>query len=401
LWTSVSFDVSVYEIFSALLFGRSLYLVPEDIRADGPQFVRWLSTHEITSAYMPPFQLADLAFWLQSQPAEPLPLRRLLVGVEPINELLLATIQHHLPDLQIINGYGPTEATVCATLHPVSSQQAQNRNTPLGQPVQNMQVYLLNECLDQVAPGETGEVYIGGPGLARGYLNRPDLTAERFIPNPFSTTPGARLYQTGDLARRLPDGTLAFVGRADQQVKIRGFRIELGEIEEILQQHPAVQRSAVVLRKERPDTSRLVGYITPNPGCTPDPHELQRFLTTKLPLHMVPALLMVIKQMPLLPNGKCDRNALPAPEAICPPVERVLTAPQDALEQRIAAMWASVLHVEQVGRDDDFLKLGGDSLAAMQIRSRLQSAFHVEIPFESILFSFSTVASLAEQIRQL
>lgn len=398
LWTSVSFDVSVYEIFSALLYGLSLYLVPENIRSNGAEFAQWLYMHKITSSYIPPFLLADFAFWLQRR-ADRLSLRRLLVGVEPITELLLASIHKHIPGLQIINGYGPTEATICATLYTVPPQQTHNRNTPIGRPVQDMQVYLLNNQLQPVLPGEIGEIYIGGTGLSRGYLNHPELTAERFIPHPFSNAPGARLYKTGDLARYLPGGDLEFLGRYDQQVKLHGFRIELGEIEGVLQQHPGIQRSVVVLRADAPENPRLVSYVVPNPGCTPDSKDLQQFLQARLPQYMVPTTIMIVQTLPLLPNGKLDRNALLSLTSNCPPENVPFDAPQDPIEERIAEMWRTALHIEQVGRLEDFLKLGGDSLAAMQVRSSLHSAFNVDISFESIMFTFSTVAELAGQIK--
>lgn len=399
LWASVSFDASVYEIFSALLFGQSLYLVPDDIRASGMMFAQWLYTHKINSAYIPPVLLADLAFWSQKR-AEVLSLRRLLVGVEPINDQLLTTIQGQIPGLRIINAYGPTETTICATLYTVPFQPPQNKNTPIGKPVQNMQVYLLDHLMHQVLPGETGEMYVGGTGLAQGYLNRPDLTAERFVPHPFSDISGVRLYKTGDLARYLPDGNIEFLGRYDQQVKLRGFRIELGEIESVLRQHPDVQGSAVVLRTDVQDEPCLVGYVVPTPDCTPNSDDLHQFLKGKLPQHMVPATILILDALPLLPNGKLDRRALPVPEPLHSPLDVAFDEPQDSIEELIAGVWATVLHVERVGRHDDFFKLGGQSLTAMQVRSRLSYAFGVEIPFES-LFDLSTIANLAVQIKAL
>ncbi|GAB4190085.1 MAG: hypothetical protein Fur006_31860 [Coleofasciculaceae cyanobacterium] len=263
LYTSLNFDVSIYEIFSALLSGGTLHIVPDSLRADPAALIEWLSDRQIQSAYIPPFMLNALSQWLEHRPNQ-LSLKRLLVGVEPINHQLLAGIQQRVLGLQIINGYGPTEATICATLYSVEPQPDRSRNTPIGKPVQNTQIYLLDAHLQPVPVGIPGELYIGGAGLAKCYLNRPDLTAERFIPHPFSQEPGKRLYKTGDLARYLPDGNIEFIGRIDHQVKIRGFRIELGEIEAVLSQHSAVEEATVIVREDIPGDPRLVAYVVQN-----------------------------------------------------------------------------------------------------------------------------------------
>lgn len=263
LWTSLSFDVSVYEIFSALLNGGALNIVPERIRADAKIFIEWLYIERISSAYMPPFMLNDLFDRVKESPPK-FCLKRLLVGVEPIYEQLLGAISKKISGLQIINGYGPTEATICATLYSVDRETKNKRNTPIGKPVQNTEIYLLNEQMQPVSPGETGEIYIGGIGLARGYLNRPTLTESKFISNPFSSKPGDKLYKTGDLGRYLPDGNIEFAGRIDHQVKIRGFRIELAEIEASLRQHPDVREAVAIAREDVPGDKRLVAYIVSN-----------------------------------------------------------------------------------------------------------------------------------------
>jgi len=263
LWTSLSFDVSVYEIFSSLLSGGTLNIVPERIRADANLFIEWLYSQRICSAYIPPFILNAFLYFIKKAPNKSV-LKRLLVGVEPINEQLLVSISKEVPGLQIINGYGPTEATICATLYSVDRETTNKRNTPIGKPIQNTEVYLLNEQMQPVSSDEIGEIYIGGIGLATGYLNRPDLTAKKFISNPFSDKPGERLYKTGDLARYLPDGNIEFVGRIDHQVKIRGFRIELAEVEASLRQHPDVQEAVAIVREDIPGDKRLVAYIVSN-----------------------------------------------------------------------------------------------------------------------------------------
>ncbi|AFZ01580.1 non-ribosomal peptide synthetase [Calothrix sp. PCC 6303] len=271
LWTSFSFDVSVYEIFSALLFGATLYIVPEEIRSDSQGFFLWLRTHQITSAYIPPFMLPVLANYLE-QSATNLPLRRLLVGVEPILEQTLTAISDRIPDLHIINGYGPTEATICTTLYSLPSQQKQQRYTPIGKPINNSQIYLLDSHLQPVPIGIPGEIYIGGINLAQGYLNRPELTNEKFILNPFETLKSTCLYKTGDIARYLADGNLEFIGRSDYQVKIRGFRIELGEIESVLQQHPSVQDTVVITREDLTNDKKIVAYVVPK---SPNNHHFE------------------------------------------------------------------------------------------------------------------------------
>jgi len=265
LWTSLSFDVSVYEIFSALLAGGTLHVVPEGVRHEASAFFSWLQSRQIRSAYVPPFMLKDFLDSLQSA-SQTLSLQRLLVGVEPIPEALLVSIASQVAGLHIINGYGPTEATICATLYSVPSQAVHQR-TPIGKAVQNTKIYLLDADLRRVANNETGEVFIGGMGLARGYLNRPELTAERFIADPFSDEPGARLYKTGDLARYLPAPPagelpdLEFVGRVDHQLKIRGYRVELGEIEAAINQHAQVRDAVVVAREDVPGDQRLIAYV--------------------------------------------------------------------------------------------------------------------------------------------
>jgi amino acid adenylation domain-containing protein len=286
LWTSLSFDVSVYEIFSALLFGATLHIAPEEIRADSQAFIQWLFTHKITSAYIPPFMLPVLANDLEKE-AVKLELRRLLVGVEPILEQTLIGIKNSIPGLHIINGYGPTEATICTTLYSVPTQQEHQRYTPIGKPVNNTQIYLLDQHLQPLPIGIPGEIYIGGIGLAKGYLNRPELTAERFIKlniwqeEKNHPTQSLTLYKTGDIARYLPDGNIEFIGRSDYQVKIRGFRIELGEIESVLKQHPTVQDTVVVTREDIANNRRLVAYVVPQ---TPKSHNFETEYVSDLQL---------------------------------------------------------------------------------------------------------------------
>ena len=247
--------------------------------------------------------------------------------------------------------------------------------------------------------GVAGELYTGGDGLARGYLNRPELTAEKFIPDPFSEDPAARLYKTGDLARYLLDGSIEFLGRIDHQVKIRGFRIELGEIEMVLGQHPTLRETAVIAREDVPNDKRLVAYVVASHEPTPTFSELRSFLKEKLPDYMIPSAFVYLDSLPITPNGKVDRRALPAPEQSRSELEAVYVAPQSEVERIIAEVWQQVLRIEQVGMHDNFFDLGGHSLLLIQIHNKLQQFFKKEIPIADI-FRYPTINALADHLTQ-
>ena len=259
------FDVSVWECFSMLCFGGTLHIIVPEILTDPQQFVRYLVDHRITSAYIPPALLSEVASHLEQQHTQ-MALNRILVGTEPIKQGLLQRFRNLSEHMRIVNGYGPTETTICATLFPFCAATEPDRRTPIGTGIRGYEVYLVDANMQLVPIGIPGELYIGGVGLARGYRNRPELNAEQFIPHPFRNRPGARLYKTGDLARCLPDGNLEFLGRLDQQVKIRGFRVEPGEIEAVLAGLPVVQESVVVAREDQSGDKRLVAYVVPNPN---------------------------------------------------------------------------------------------------------------------------------------
>jgi hypothetical protein len=242
-------------------------------------------------------------------------------------------------------------------------------------------------------------VCIGGIGLARGYLNRPELTAEKFIPHPFSDRPGERLFRTGDLARWLPDGTLEFLGRRDHQVKLRGFRIELGEIEAVLGQHPQVRETVVVAREDVPGETRLVAYLVPIEGSAPTPRELREFLAEKLPAYMLPTAFVRLEALPLTPNGKVDRRVLPDPCQADLPLDHDFVPPRTLVEETVAAIWGQVLGVERVGLHDDFFASGGHSLLATQLVARVRAACQVELPLRT-LFEAPTVAGMAAAIAE-
>src|SRR5688572_30251305 len=289
------------------------------------------------------------------------------------------------------NAYGPTENTVCASIHQCHVEQV--GAPPIGRPIANKQIYILDKTLNPVPVGVAGELHIAGAGLARGYLNRPDLTAEKFIPNPFSAEPGARMYKSGDLARYLPDGNIEYLGRIDHQVKIRGFRIELGEIEAALATLPEVQECVVVAREDIPGDKRLVAYMV---GTNlPETAELRNRLSQSLPQYMLPAHFIQLEQLPLNPNGKVDRKALPAPDMLRSEVGYVV--PRTPIEETLAGIWAEVLKLDRVGIHDNFFELGGHSLLVTQVISRVRTAFQIELPLRD-LFEATTLADLAQSI---
>lgn len=349
LWTSLNFDVSVYEIFTTLLSGGSLHIVPTEKRVAALELFAWLAQQQIASVYLPPFMVEPFSTWLCEGNTYP-HLKRLLVGVEPLAEQTLVQIQKHLPQATIINGYGPTEAAVCATLYAVPPDSTRSGNAPIGRPALNTQVYLLDEAQKPVPVGVVGELYIGGLGLADGYLNRPELTAKHFIPNPFSDRPEARLYRTGDLARYLPDGNILFIGRTDSQLKVRGFRVELGEIEAHLLAQPGVAGGAVLPHTAADGQTVLVAYFTPEPQHPTDGQTLRDALGHLLPNYMVPAVWMQLDQMPRTPSDKIDRQALPAPSP--DELQRTIpyTPPRTPLEKQLVALWENLLQVEKIGR---------------------------------------------------
>jgi natural product biosynthesis luciferase-like monooxygenase protein/amino acid adenylation domain-containing protein len=323
-------------------------------------------------------------------------LRTLLVG----GEALPATLAEQLRDIvtgDFINMYGPTETTIWSSTYSIS--QTANRVT-VGRPIANTQIYILDHNLRPVPVGLPGELMIGGAGVARGYLNRPELTAERFIPNPFSNNGLNRIYRTGDLARYLPDGNIELLGRIDQQVKIRGHRIELGEIEATLSQHPMVREAVVVAKAGPSGDTRLVAYVVPREAQKPGASQLRSYIKDKLPEYMVPAHVVLMTAFPQTPNKKIDRKALPAPDASELNGELEIEAPASEIEEALSDLYAELLQVTRVGRNDDFFELGGDSLSAVQLLSRIRQTCNVELPLES-LFDSPTVAGLAGSLEAL
>jgi amino acid adenylation domain-containing protein len=387
------FDVSVWECFSILCFGGTLHVVPPEIVMAPELFARHLVAQRITSAYIPPALLLDVARHVEEQHA-PLALNRLLVGVEPITQGTLQRFRELSEQMHIVNGYGPTEATICATLFPFPAATEPDRRTPIGIRVHGYEVYLVDASMQPVPIGIPGELLIGGAGLARGYINYPELTAERFIPHPFSAVPGARLYKTGDLARYLPDGNLEFLGRRDQQVKIRGYRIELEEIEAVLRQHPAVRETVVLMCEDGYHSDkRLLAYLVASQEPAPTPRALRTFLQQKLPVYMVPAAFVVLEAFPRTPNGKLDRQELPIPDAVLFQSTATFVAPRTPEESTLAGIWADVLGLKQVGVHDNFFEVGGDSIQGIQVVARANRAGLRLLP--KYLFQHQTIAELA------
>jgi natural product biosynthesis luciferase-like monooxygenase protein/amino acid adenylation domain-containing protein len=362
VWTSVSFDVSVYEYFCPLLAGATLCIADDDLRLDPNAFLEWLKRKRIQSAFIPPFAipvLADRVGWENGE------LSRLVVGMQPTPAELLASVARACPGAGVVNAYGPTETTVASTFYRVKEEaDLRTGPVPAGRPIANTQVYVLDEHLNSVPIGAVGELYIGGAGLARGYLNRPAMTAARFLPSPFGKNQGARLYRTGDIGRWLPDGNLELRGRVDEQAKIRGYRIEPGEIEEALRGVRGVWEAVVAVDRHDSDFGeQLVAYYTAEEDIGAE--EFARLLAAKLPEYMVPRAYVRVESWPLTPNGKLDRSALPAPNANAYAAKRY-EVPLGEVEQILAKIWSQVLRREQVGRHDNFFELGGHSLLAIR-----------------------------------
>ncbi|WNG46961.1 amino acid adenylation domain-containing protein [Archangium minus] len=380
-FASASFDASVSEIYGALLEGATLVLASREAIQPGPDLVRLLREQRITSAMLTPSVL-------EVTPAEELPLLETVMAAgEACNPRLT---KRWGEGRRFINVYGPTEITICATLADCVPGAP---ITPLGPPIGGARLYVLDAGLRPVAQGVRGELYVGGAGVTRGYLGRPELTAERYLPDPFSEEPGARMYRTGDVVRWMPDGQLEFFGRADDQVKVRGFRIELGEIEAALRSEPSVREAVVVVRKGAQGEAKLVAYVVPAAGApAPSLRTLREGLGAKLPEYMVPAALVVMEALPLNTSGKVDRKALPAPEQSREVPDRY-EPPRTPEERSLAEVWAQVLGHERVGIHDDFFELGGDSILAIQIISRAaQAGVHVTA---KQLFTHPTIARLA------
>jgi amino acid adenylation domain-containing protein len=392
-------DSSVTLLYAALCLGQTLHLFSREQALDPIEMSAAFQAQAIDCLKIAPSHLRAL----QEVVTEPLmPSRLLVIGGEASSWEWVQGLARKHSVCQVVNHYGPTETTVGVLIYPVSTQAQPDEpvytTTPLGRPLPRTQAYVLDERLEPVPLGMPGELYLGGAGLARGYLNRPDLTAERFLPHPFSAEPGERLYRTGDWVRARPNGVLEFLGRIDDQLKLHGLRIEPGEIEAILARHPAIQVCAVVVWEDTSGEKRLVAYLTPANGHAElTPGELRYYLQGKLPEPMVPAAFVVLEALPLTPHGKLDRRALPAPDWTRQTTTNTYVAPRTPTEERLAHLWAQLLRCERVGIHDNFFELGGHSLLATQLIARVFETFHCSVPLRA-LFEAPTLAGFAARL---
>jgi amino acid adenylation domain-containing protein len=385
-------------IFPALVAGGCLHVIPYEISTDAARLAEYVARYPIDVLKIVPSHLSALLAAAEGRPI--LPRRNLITGGEALKPELVERIRQAAASCQLLNHYGPTETTIGSLTFEVEEYAQVCRwaewTVPIGRPIANTRVYVLDEDRRPVPVGTPGELYIGGDGVAAGYWQQPQLTAERFVPEPFVTEATAKMYRTGDRVRQLPNGAIEFLGRADDQVKIRGFRIELGEIEAVLGEHSGVRQAVVLAREQENGEQRLVAYVVARTRPAPNRETLSQHLLRKLPDYMVPAAWVVLEELPLNANGKVDRQALPAPEE-ARGLEYV--APRTAVEEVVAGMWAEVLKLERVGVHEDLFRLGAHSLLATQVVSRVRRVFRVEIPLRA-MFETPTVAGLAEKIEQ-
>ncbi len=386
------FDVFVGDIVRALCSGGKLVVCPRDYLLEPAALYALLCQHQVDCAEFVPAVLTNLVQYLTKTQQRLDFMRLVICGSDSWYGAEYQKIQAVLGDRdRLINSFGLTETTIDSCYFETATGKLSiEQLVPIGRPFVNTQLYILDPYLQPLPIGVCGELYIGGASLARGYHHRPELTAERFIPDCFSTSPGSRMYKTGDLARYLPDGNIAFVGRSDYQVKIRGFRIELGEIEAILSQHPAVEKVVVVAREDELG-KRLIAYVQ----CQDAALQLRDFLQSKLPQYAIPSAFVLLGALPLLANGKVDRRSLPQIDLAAN--QSTFTPPRTPVEEVLAGIWAKILRVEKVGIDDNFFELGGHSLLATQVVSRIRETFKLPLPLRA-LFESPTVATLAQSL---
>jgi amino acid adenylation domain-containing protein len=384
-----SFDASTFEIWGSLLNGACLVVFPHK-QASLEELGQVIREEKVTVLWLTAGLFHQM---VENQLDDLRQLRQLLAGGDVLSAPHVRKAAQELAGCRLTNGYGPTENTTFTCCYDVEGVVP--NNLPIGRPIANTQVYILDAYLHPVPVGVPGELHLSGDGLARGYVNQPGLTAEKFIPNPFATEPGARMYRTGDLARYLANGAIEFLGRSDFQLKIRGFRIELGEIESVLSRYGALAQSVVVARENELGDKQLVAYCVAKNGDVSSA-DLKRYLGEQLPDYMIPSAFVMLEQLPLTPNGKVDRKALPAPERLT--ATEGYTAPRTLSEELLAEIWVDTLQLECVGINDDFFELGGHSLLATQIVSRITDNFHVSLPLRA-LFESPTIARLSERIQ--
>jgi amino acid adenylation domain-containing protein len=384
-------DASVRQVVQ-LLHGHTLCILPEEARADAVQLLSYIKRYRLDSLDCTPSHLKLLGpGGLKSLMA--LAPQLVVVGGEALDETVWPQLAGSR-ETRFFNIYGSTECTVDAT---VSEVRAELSASTIGRPLPNVQMYVLDQRQQPVGIGIAGEIYIGGEGVGRGYLNQPELTAERFIPHPYSGEAGARLYRTGDLGRYLRNRDIQYLGRLNDQVKLRGFRIQLGEIEAVLRQHPAVRQAVLMVREDQPGDKRLACYIVAEPEAQPDIRELRHFLRNKLPGHMIPTAFMMLESLPLNSHGKVERGALPAPDSLSLELDTSYLVPRTEVERNIAGVWQEVLRLESVDIFDNFFDLGGNSLLMIQVHDKLRERFRFELSVVE-LFEYPSINSLAEHL---
>ncbi len=390
---ALGFDAAVWELWPYLVAGASVHLASEEVRQNPQQLRDWLLEEKITISFLPT-PLAESLLLLEWPKQSPL--RILLTGADTL---------HHSPPASLpftlVNNYGPTECTVVATSGRVWPASSSFDHPPsIGRPIDNTEIYVLDEEMTEVASGEPGELYIGGAGVARGYRNHPELTKQKFVSNPFSADPGDRLYRSGDQVRLLPGGELEFLGRIDEQVKIQGYRVEPNEIVNALDVHADVQTSAVIARETQGSEKTLIAYLVLYQGSKVTAAALREHVSTRLPHYMVPASFVRLEALPVTANGKVDRDALPPPDSSNRLPDENFMAPPTLVEQRLAAILSQLLHVQHVGAKDNFFLLGGHSLLGTQLLTRIRQAFGVDLTLLS-LFDHPTLMEMSQEIEKL
>jgi amino acid adenylation domain-containing protein len=403
-FSSLTFDVAAEELFPTLLAGASIVLRSEEVAHSIAEFKRFVRRHGVTLVNLPtPFWHEWVAAMGGGESSLPETLRLVVIGSDRASVDHYATWQRVVGGrVRLVNAYGPTEATITATAYEAErpGDDPAADSVPIGRPLANTEIYVLDAHLQPAPVGVAGEIYIGGAGLARGYLKRADLTAERFIPHPFAATAGARLYKTGDFGRHLPGGTLKIVGRTDEQVKVRGYRIELSEIEAVLGTHPAVKETVVLAPENASGDRRVVAYVVADQTeASVSTNDLRAYVKEKLPEYLIPSVFVLLDEMPLTTNGKVNRRALPAPDLDRAEAGAGFVAPRDFLEQPLIRIWEEVLGVKPIGVADNFFELGGHSLLALRLMGEIQKQFGRELPL-AILFEQPTVEHLARALEQ-
>jgi amino acid adenylation domain-containing protein len=404
-FASVSFDTAAEEVYVCLAGGGRLVVRDEQMVNTAEEFMKRCAEKGVTVLDLPTAYWHELTAQAEERGLELAGTVRLVVigGERALAHRASQWQRRYGQQARLINTYGPTETTIVATRYEFPAgweAQSEWDESPIGQPVNRTRVYVL-DGEQQLAPvGVAGELYIGGAGVSLGYVNRLDLTAERYVPDPYSGEPGARMYASGDLVRWRAGGVLEYVGRVDGQIKVRGFRVEVGEIESVLSRHPAVREAAVLLREDTPGNRRLVAYIVGSQKDLIKVSELRKHLAAQLPDYMVPAIFVALESLPKNRNGKVDRPSLPVPDNARPELDASYVAPRDSTEQTISLIWRDVLKTDKVGINDNFFDLGGNSLALIQVRSKLRDAFQKEIPVVE-MFEYSTIRALVERLNSL